>query len=40
MREIAETLAWTEESIERIIRRQVSRTAEIEARIRKLEARG
>lgn len=39
MREIAETLAWEEESVEKIIRRYVSRAAAIKARIRKLEAR-
>jgi integrase len=39
MREIAETLAWEEESVERIIRRYVGRAAAIKARIRKLEAR-
>ncbi len=39
MREIAETLAWEEASVEKIIRRYVGRTAAIKARIRKLEAR-
>ena len=39
MREIAETLAWEEESVEKIIRRYVGRNAAIKARIRKLEAR-
>ena len=39
MREIAETLAWEEESVETIIRRYVGRSAAIKARIRKLEAR-
>ncbi|UGA48637.1 tyrosine-type recombinase/integrase [Bradyrhizobium quebecense] len=38
MREIAETLAWEEESVEKIIRRYVGRTAAIKARIKKLEA--
>jgi integrase len=38
MREIAETLAWEEASVEKIIRRYVSRSAAIKARIRKLEA--
>lgn len=38
MREIAETLAWEEESVEKIIRRYVGRAAAIRARIRKLEA--
>jgi integrase len=39
MREIAETLAWEESSVEKITRRYVSRSAAIKARIRKLEAR-
>ncbi|AMN44859.1 phage integrase family site specific recombinase [Rhodoplanes sp. Z2-YC6860] len=39
MREIAETLAWEEQSVEKIIRRYVGRTAAIKARIKKLEAR-
>ncbi|RXG84285.1 site-specific integrase [Bradyrhizobium vignae] len=39
MREIAETLAWEEESVEKIIRRYVGRSAAIKARIRKLEDR-
>lgn len=39
MREIAETLAWEEESVEKIIRRYVGRTAALKARIRKLEVR-
>jgi integrase len=38
MREIAETLAWEEESVEKIIRRYVGRAAALKARIRKLEA--
>lgn len=38
MCEIAETLAWEEESVEKIIRRYVGRAAAIKARIRKLEA--
>jgi integrase len=37
MREIAETLAWEEESVEKIIRRYVGRSAAIKARIRKLD---
>jgi hypothetical protein len=37
MREIAETLAWEEESVEKIIRRYVGRTAGIKARIKKLD---
>ena len=39
MREIAETLAWEEESVEKIIRRHVGRNAAIKARIIKLEKR-
>ena len=39
MREIAETLAWEEASVEKIIHRYVARSAAIKARIRKLEAR-
>jgi integrase len=39
MREIAETLAWEEESVEKIIRRYVGRSAAIKARIKKLEPR-
>ena len=39
MREIAETLAWEEASVEKIIRRYVGRRAAIKARIKKLEAR-
>jgi integrase len=39
MREIAETLAWEEASVEKIIRRYVGRNAAIRARIRKLEPR-
>lgn len=39
MREIAETLAWEEDSVEKIIHRYVGRSAAIKARIRKLEAR-
>ena len=38
MREIAETLAWEEESVEKIIRRYAGRAAAIKARIKKLEA--
>ena len=36
---IAETLAWEEASVEKIIRRYVGRKAAIQARIRKLEGR-
>jgi integrase len=36
MREIAETLGWEEESVEKIIRRYVGRSAAIKARIAKL----
>lgn len=39
MRQIAEMLAWQEESVEKIIRRYVGRSAAIKALIRKLEAR-
>jgi Phage integrase family len=39
MREIAETLAWEEASVEKIIRRYVGRKAAIMARIKKLETR-
>ncbi|HEX7883245.1 MAG TPA: tyrosine-type recombinase/integrase [Afipia sp.] len=39
MREIAETLAWEEGSVEKIIRRYVGRSAAIKDRIRKLETR-
>jgi integrase-like protein len=39
MREIAETLAWEEDSVEKIIRRHVGRSAAIKARIKKLETR-
>ena len=39
MREIAETLAWTKDSVEKIIRNYVGRTAAIKARIKKLEPR-
>jgi integrase len=39
MREIAETLAWEEDSVEKIIHRYVGRSAAIKERIRKLEAR-
>ena len=39
MREIAETLAWEEDSVEKIIRRYVGRSAALKARIRKLEIR-
>ena len=38
MREIAETLVWEEESVEKIIRRYVGRAAAIKVRIKKLEA--
>jgi len=38
MREIAETLAWEEASVEKIIRRYVERGAAIKARIEKLKA--
>ena len=38
-REIAETLAWEEASVEKIMRRYVSRSAAIKARIKKLETR-
>ncbi|HEV7878380.1 hypothetical protein [Bradyrhizobium sp.] len=38
MREIAETLAWEEESVEKVIRRYVGRAAAIKTRIKKLEA--
>lgn len=38
IRQIAEILAWEEESVERIIRRYVGRDAAIRAMIRKLEA--
>jgi integrase len=37
MREIAETLAWEEESVEKIIRRYIGRSAAIKARIKKLD---
>lgn len=37
MREIAETLAWEEESVDKIIRRYVGRAAAIKAMIQKLE---
>jgi integrase len=40
MREIAETLAWEEESVEKIIRRYLGRSAAIMARIKKLESKG
>lgn len=40
MREIAETLAWEEESVKKIIRRYVGRAAAIKARIKKPEAKG
>lgn len=40
MREIAETLAWEEQSVEKIIRRYVGRTAAIKAMIQKLETKG
>lgn len=39
MREIAETLAWEEESVEKIIRRYVGRAAAMKARIKKMEPR-
>jgi integrase len=39
MREIAETLAWEEVSVDKIIRRYVGRAAAIKARIKKLETR-
>jgi hypothetical protein len=39
MRENAETLAWEEESVEKIIRRYAGRAAAIRARITKLEIR-
>jgi hypothetical protein len=39
MREIAETLAWEEATVEKIIRRYVGRGAAIKARIKKLEPR-
>jgi len=38
MREIAETLAWEEALVEKIIRRYVGRSAAIKARIKKMEA--
>jgi integrase len=38
-REIAETMAWEEESVEKIIRRYVERSAALKARIKKLEPR-
>jgi hypothetical protein len=38
MREIVEMLAWEEESVEKIIRRYVGRSAAIKAMIKKLEA--
>lgn len=37
IREIAETMAWDEEYVERIIRRYVSRTAAIQDRIKRLD---
>jgi transposase len=37
MREIAETLGWEEESVEKIIRRYVARGAALKARIRKMD---
>ena len=40
IRQIAEILGWGEESVERIIRRYVSRSAAMKALIRKLETRG
>ena len=39
MREIAETLAWEEASVEKITHRYVGRKAAIKARIKKLETR-
>ena len=39
MREIAETLAWEEASVEKIINRYVGRNAALKARIRKMETR-
>lgn len=39
MREIAETLAWEEDSVEKIIRRYVGRAAAIKAMIKKMEGR-
>jgi hypothetical protein len=39
MREIAETLAWEEEPVEKIIRRDVGRSAALRAGIIKLEIR-
>jgi integrase len=39
MREIAETLGWEEEYVEKIIRRYVGRSAAIKARIKKLQSR-
>jgi integrase len=39
MREIAETLAWEEETVEKIIRRYVGRQAALKARIKKMETR-
>ncbi|MGY8636084.1 tyrosine-type recombinase/integrase [Bradyrhizobium sp. 14AA] len=39
MREIAETLGWEEDSVERIINRYVGRSAAIKERLRKMEAR-
>jgi hypothetical protein len=38
MREIAETMAWEEESVEKIIRRYVGRQAALKARIKKLDS--
>lgn len=38
LREVAETLAWEEEHVEKIMRRYVGRTAAIKARIEKMEA--
>ena len=40
MREIAETLAWEEGSVEKIIRRYVRRAASLKAMIKKLEGKG
>ncbi len=40
MREIAEAIAWEEDSVERSIRRYVGRAAAIKAMIKKLEGKG
>jgi hypothetical protein len=39
MREIAETLAWEEASVEKVLHRYIGRTAAIKARIKKPENR-